>query len=57
MLIETNDLLHYIAVYGVLLLSWTSVMDYFGGNITYTAVAVFVIFILADKIAHGIFKI
>jgi hypothetical protein len=49
---KTNDLLHYVIVYGVLLAAWIPLMDFFGGNVAYTAVAGFAVFIVADKMAH-----
>jgi hypothetical protein len=48
------ELLHYVVVYGVLLLSWVPVMDYFKQELIPTALTVGVIFILADQLAHKI---
>jgi hypothetical protein len=54
---DTNDLLHYVAVYGVILAAWVPVMNYFNANVGLTALAVFGIFIAADKIAHSILRV
>jgi hypothetical protein len=52
-----NEILHYIVVYGVLLLVWLPLMNYFAQDITKTALGGFVVFILTDKTAHWIFKL
>jgi hypothetical protein len=52
-----NDILHYIVVYGVILLAWVPVMDYWGGEVGPTAATVFVLFVVADKMAHKLFRI
>lgn len=47
-----KELLHYVVVYGALLASWVPLMDYFGGNVNYTAGAGLAVFIAADLVAH-----
>ena len=46
------ELLHYAVVYGVLLYSWLPVMNYFKGDVYYTASVVFLIFFMTDQLAH-----
>lgn len=52
--ITKNELLHYIAVYAVLLFAWVQAMELFGGDLNLVGVAVFLVFIAADKVAHRI---
>jgi len=49
-----KELLHYAVVFAVILLAWVPVMDYFNDDIYLTSGAVFLIFILADQLAHKI---
>jgi hypothetical protein len=50
--VNKNEILHYIFVYAVLLGLWPEAMKWFRNDIYLTAGAVFVGFIVADKIAH-----
>lgn len=52
MKLTMKELVHYLVVYGVLLVSWVSLMDYFKGNVTSTAIAGLVVFIITDMLAH-----
>ena len=54
---KQNELLHYAAVYAALLLTWPAAMTTFNGNLAYTGIAVFAVFIAADKLAHNIFHL
>lgn len=47
-----NDFLHYVGVYAVLLAYWVPGMDFFAGNVYYTAAGGFILFIITDKFAH-----
>ncbi len=49
--------LHYIAVYAVLLGTWVPMMSFFGGNVILTAIFGFFIFVGADMLAHKILKV
>lgn len=53
---KVRDYLHYVAVYSALLLAWVPAMGFFHGDLAYTAITVFFVFVLADKAAHWIFK-
>ena len=46
------ELLHYIVVYAVLAGSWTSIMNYFKGDVVPTAITGFIVFVVADILAH-----
>jgi hypothetical protein len=47
-----KELLHYAIVFAVLAAAWTPLMQFFGGDIKPTLVAGFVVFVLADQLAH-----
>ncbi len=53
---KVRDYLHYVAVYSALLLAWVPAMGFFRGDVIYTGITVFFVFVWADKIAHLIFK-
>lgn len=46
------ELLHYVLVFAVIAGTWTTIMDYFAGSIFPTLGVSFVLFVIADKIAH-----
>lgn len=46
------DILHYAAVFAVLLIAWVPVMDFFKQELFQTSITVFIIFIISDKLAH-----
>jgi predicted permease len=46
------EFVHYVVVFVALLLAWVPVMEFFKDDVTQTAIATFVIFIVTDKLAH-----
>jgi hypothetical protein len=46
------ELLHYVVVYAVLAGSWTTIMNYFKGDLMLTVVTGFIVFVVADILAH-----
>lgn len=49
-----EDWVHYIVVFGVLLLAWVPVMNFFGGSVLPTAITTFLLFVGVDKIMHEV---
>jgi hypothetical protein len=47
-----KEWVHYILVFGVLLLTWIPAMNLMGGNVYYTSVIELMMFIGADLVAH-----
>ena len=51
---STMDILHYLIVGGVLILSWIPLMDLFGSNVTLTSLVWLALFYVTDKFTHNI---
>ena len=46
------DTLHYMVLLAFVVLFWPIVLGYFNGDIIFTSLTVFIIFVIVDKIEH-----
>lgn len=47
-----KELLHYVIVFGIILVAWPQAMAFWNGDLNLTALTVFYIFVAADGLAH-----
>jgi len=48
----TIDLLHYVALLAFVVLFWPIVLGDFNGDIIFTSIVVFAVFVAIDKVEH-----
>lgn len=54
---QQKDLLHYALVYSAILIAWPWSMTQMQNNLYFTAAVVFGVFVLTDKLVHGVLKV